>query len=404
MTFSDSELDFRSSLSWQTYRVNRTRKARLLEFVLQGLRMRNCQILHSSQPDRAPFFIVFETQSGERHGVLVYAFLANSVLTKNRPSDEHRFQVKYGSDLKNGVLEVAIDPHLLVTTIFVGIDLERGVLVSADPLLNTPAPMSRSIEFKSAQVENVLDTGWAAWERERRPGKSKSRPTVDLEDTRTEVLLGARQDRLLDVITFERIARGLDPGERNLIADRMADVRPVADLVPHELLDELGVPPETLFDLIQGAGRLKMAVRGWVAEQHLFDLLSKMPEVSSCVRIEEDGQPDIRLRWKNGNPLFVECKNTLRKTYADGVAKVDFQKTRASKGDPCSRYYRATDFQILAACLHSVTERWEFQYALTSKLPPHSECTGRLSTNLRVEKPVFTDRPNLLFDICSGVV
>ena len=401
MMLPDSESDVQSSLLWQSYAVQRSSKAPLLDFLLIALTSRGCCILHASQPDRAPFYIVFETAAGERQGVLVYAFLANSRITTNRPADEHRFQVKYGGDLKDGVLNVAVDPHHLITTLFMGIDLERGFFVCADPLMNTPAPMSRSIEFKASQVEEVLDTGWAAWERDRRPGKSRTRPTADLEDFRTEILLGARQDRLLDAIALERIARGLDPGERNLVADKLRDLEPAPSLLSHELLAELGVSPETLFDVIQGAGRLKMAVRGWIAEQHLYNQLSALDGVSACTRIEEDGRPDISLRWKGGAPMLIECKNTLRKTYSGGAAKVDFQKTRAAKGDPCSRYYRSSDFQVLAACLHAVTERWEFQFALTRDLPPHAECAGRLSSNIRVETPIFTDRPDAAFDKCS---
>jgi hypothetical protein len=34
-------------------------------------------------------------------------------------------------------------------------------------------------------------------------------------------------------------------------------------------LDELQIAPDALFDLIWSASRLKMAVRGWVAETHL---------------------------------------------------------------------------------------------------------------------------------------
>src|SRR3546814_11499893 len=84
--------------------------------------------------------------------------------------------------------------------------------------MNTPAPMSRSIEFKDEHVELIRRHDWAAWERDRRPGKSKDRPTAELEDFRTEVLIGGKQDRILDLIALERIARGLDPGERHLVA------------------------------------------------------------------------------------------------------------------------------------------------------------------------------------------
>jgi hypothetical protein len=168
----------------------------------------------------------------------------------------------------------------------------------------------------------------------------------------------------------------------------------------HALLEELEVAPEALLDLIQSASRLKMAVRGWVAEAKLEEALRRVPGVTSCKRIEAEGQPDIILSWK-GHPLLIECKNTLRETYADGRPKVDFQRTRASKGDPCSRYYSPSDFLVLAACLHAVTEEWEFRYAATSELPEHRVCPGRITNMLAVAEPTFTSRPELVFDKCS---
>lgn len=363
--------------------------------------MRGCRVLFASKPDQAPFYIVLETPSGERHGVLAYAFFANTKLTANRPDNEHRFQIKYGGDLKS-ILEVAIDSRGLITTLFLGVDIERGIFVAADPLMNTPSPMSRSVEFKAAHVEGVLDSGWFAWERDRRPGKTKDRPKAELEDLRTEILVGGHQDRLLDLVLLERLAFGLDPGERHLLADKLASTKSEKTELDHKLLAELGVEAETLLDLIAGAGRLKMAVRGWVAEQHLFDQLRKLKPVSECVRLEEDGRPDISLRWKGGPPILIECKNTLRTKYADGRPKVDFQKTRAAVGNPCSRYYRPEDFPVLAACLHAVNEQWEFRFALTSELDPHKTCKGRISSSIAVSEPVFTTSPELVFDKCSG--
>lgn len=391
-------VDSVNALTWHSYSVRASSKGPLLEFIVKALERRECRILHASSPDRAPFYIVMETPSGERHGVLIYAFLANSRPTINRPQDEHRFQIKYGSDLKSGVLEVAVDPFQLITTLFIGVDLERDLFVSIDPLLNTPAPMSRSVEFKASHVEQILDDGWAAWERERRPGKAKSRPTVDLEDCRTEVLIGGKQERLLNLIEFERLARGLDPGARYLLADKFFSKDPINGLTEHPLLTELDVEPRTLFDLIQSAKRLKVAVRGWVAEEHLFSQLTGLDGVTKCERIEVDGRPDISFVWKDRHPIEIECKNTLRTTYANGDAKVDFQKTRAAKGNPCSRYYSADDFPILAACLHSVTEAWEFKFALTNELPAHSKCVGRLSNTVRVEHPIFVDVAAVAFD------
>lgn len=405
MTLPESAAGLAAAATWKTYSVSRADKAPLLRFLVEALEMRGCQVLHASEPNRAPFYIVFETPVGERHAVLAYAFFANAKLTNNRPDDEHRFQIKYGSELK-GVLEVAIDPASLITTIFLGIDPERGVFVAADPLMNNPSPMSRSIEFKTQNVEEVLAAGWAAWERERKPPKTRTRPTAQLDDdTRVQVLVGGTQDRVLDLIRLERLARALDPGERHLLADKLA-VRASETAVPsisHKVLDELSVPAEALLDLIDSASRLKMAVRGWVAESHLVSALSALPGVTECTRLEGDGRPDVELRWKGGAPILIECKNVLRKPTAAGKPRVDFQRTRASKEDPCSRYYQPGDFTILAACLHAVTEEWRFSFALTTDLPGHATCPGRIASNVTVASPVFTEQAELVFDKCSGL-
>jgi hypothetical protein len=346
---------------------------------------------------------VFETPVGERHGVLAYAFFANAKVTNNRPDDEHRFQIKYGSQLK-GILEVGIDPHSLITTIFVGIDPERRLFIAADPVMNNPSPMSRSVEFKARNVDEIQASGWVAWERERKAPKTKNRPTATLdEDTRVQVLVGGAQDRLFDLIQLERLSRGLETGERHLIAEKLAE-RAIDKQVPpssHKLLEELNLPPNALFDLIDGANRLKMAVRGWVAEVKLVDALAVVPGVSECHRIEGEGQPDLSLRWKGGSPILIECKNVLRKPNAAGHPRVDFQRTRASKEDPCSRYYQPADFSILAACLHAVTEQWRFSYAITAELPAHQSCVGRINSNVVVAEPLFTERADLVFDKCS---
>jgi hypothetical protein len=403
MAGSESQIARDHALQWTSYSVSRAQKAPLLQFIIDALEVRGCRIVYASDAGRAPFYIVFETAAGDRHGVLAYAFFANAKLTKNRPADEHRFQIKYSSDL-SGVLDIEVDPHALITTILLGIDTKRRIFVAADPLMNTPAPMSRSVEFKSFHVERILDEGWVTWERDRRPARTKDRMAHELAaDVRTEALVGARQERLLDLILLERIARGFDPGERHLVADKLKELPSAlpAPATSHVLLDELEVAPEALLDLIQGASRLKMAVRGWVAEAKLEDALRNVPGVTECRRIEAEGQPDITLRWKGNAPLLIECKNTLRERYADGRPKVDFQRTRASKGNPCSRYYSPTDFSILAACLHAVTEQWEFQYAVTSELPAHTKCPGRIANMVAVAEPIFTTRPELVFDKCS---
>jgi len=400
MSDSDSSAGMQSSFAWKVYTVSAHDKTPLLRFVHDALVSRGCTIVHMSPANRAPFFIVFNLPGGERMSVLVYAFLANAKVTRNRPSDEHRFQVKYGGDL-SGVIDVATDPHGITTTIFLGIDLDRKIFIAADPLMNNPSPMSRSIEFKTENVGRVLAEGWSAWERERRDAKTTTRRAFELlPDIRTEILIGGRQSRLLDLILLERVAFGLDPGERHLIADKFREL-PGADAatrISHKLLDELQIAPEALLDLISSASRLKMAVRGWVAESHLEIHLRGIRQISECTRLQGDGRPDISLRWKGSRPILVECKNVLRTTYAGGIPKLDFQRTRASKSDPCSRYYSPDEFQVVAACLHPVTETWTFKFALTTDLPPHTSCSGRIDNNIRVGDQHFSARIEEVLD------
>lgn len=388
------------SFSWKIYPVSARDKEPLLNFIREALEQRGCTIRHVSAANRAPFLIVFDLPGSERISMLVYAFFANSERTKNRPLDEHRFQIKYGGNLK-GVLDVAVDPLGVTTTVFLGIDPERKIFVAADPLMNNPSPMSRSVEFKTENVEHVLTSGWSAWERERREAKTTTRRAFELlPDIRTEILIGGKQERLLDLILLERIARGLDPGERHLIADKFREVpgKNVASQLPHKLLDELNITPEALLDLISSANRLKMAVRGWVAESHLETFLKGIDGVSDCIRLESDGKPDVSLRWKGSKPILIECKNVLRTTYAGGIPKLDFQRTRAAKSDPCSRYYMPSDFAVVAACLHPILERWDFKFALTSELPAHGHCENRIDSNIRVSEPHFSPTIQQLLD------
>lgn len=372
---------------YKRWRVSRADKEPLLRFILSGLEETGCRILHHSDPGEAPFLVSFETPSGERQGVLCYAFLANSKLTKKRPEDEHRFQVKLGSDPK-AILDLYQDPLEVTTTLFVGIDPKRGFMVAADPVLHSPTKMFISIEFKRSHAEAIMKNGWCAWERAsaRRPGQP------------VEVLVGAVKSRLLDLIRFERAAKGLDQGHRQLLAEKfqsgllgLLGSHRVED--HHRLIKELGLSGPDLFNLIDETARLKMAVRGWVAEVHLEKLLQTVPNVSDCARINEEGRPDIALKYRHHGPILIECKNVLRAPAGDGTPRLDFQKTRISKADPCSRYYRPEDFSIVAACLHAVTEAWEFRYALTRVLPEHRKCPGRIQSALQVKGKTWFENP-----------
>ena len=133
------------------------------------------------------------------------------------------------------------------------------------------------------------------------------------------------------------------------------------------------------------------------------DCRPRRPEDTECARLDEDGQPDLRVRYRGRAPVLIECKNVLRNVSADGSARLDFQRTRASKADPCSRYYRSSEFALLAACLHAVTERWEFMFAPTSRLPLHATCPGRLKSSIKVDQDWIAN-PETAIDIVTSNV
>lgn len=376
---------------YRTYTVSARDREPLIAFLVEGLEEAGCRILYRPAPDQAPFRITFETPVGERMGVVAYAFLANSRPTRNRPADEHRFQLKYGKDEKVEH-ELWQDPYGLYTTILLGINPEAGFFVAADPVLHSPTKFFISVEFKDDNVQEIVQHGWASWERLRRGLRG---------DDPVEVLIGGSRANVLQLIRFERAAKGMAPGPRQLLAEKIEDLAddfeqsssslsdsPLALALPeireHRLTEELQLDEGQILDLILSAPRLKMAVRGWVAEEHLRQHLAQVPGVEELERIEDDKGPDLRLRYRGSRPLTIECKNVLRRPAADGSIRLDFQRTRASKADPCSRFYQPGEFDLLAACLHSRTEKWEFRYKLPTALAPHRTCKGRLDNRVTV--------------------
>ena len=71
---------------YRTYGVIARDREPLRAFMLEALEGSGCRILHVSESARAPFRITFETSMGERMGIVAYAFLANSKLTRNPPA------------------------------------------------------------------------------------------------------------------------------------------------------------------------------------------------------------------------------------------------------------------------------------------------------------------------------
>lgn len=146
-----------------------------------------------------------------------------------------------------------------------------------------------------------------------------------------------------------------------------------------------GMDEAQLLDVISSRFRLMNAVRGGVAEAHLLLALAADPAVASAEPIDLDGQPDARITLHDGTALLVECKNAARECYADGSPRVEVQKTRASKNDPLSRFYRPEQFDVLAVCLHAPTGEWAFAFAYSHDLDGHAEHTDRIRPMQRVD-------------------
>ena len=369
--------------------------------MVDALEKQGCRIIFAPQPNVAPFRITFETPQGERMGIVAYSFLANNKEIKNRPRDEHRFQIKYGGDL-SGLHEIWQDPYGLYVTLLIGINPEKGFFVAADPVLRSPTRFSVSVEFKEDQAQEILKKKWIAWERERRLGKKT------LDEPLFEALIGGTADQFLRLVRFEREAWGEDPGERHYLAEHFADTalvtasRELLASTPtisadhlHSLAEEFALPEKKVLDLISERRMLKMAVRGSVAEEHLVNTLRAVPGVQNCHRLEDDRGSDVKLSF-HGTSITVECKNSSRMRTKEGFEKIDLQRTRASKADPCSRYYKPSEFDVVAACIHAVTEKWEFKYALTNDLDPHGSCAGRLSNNVKLDRRWTPDASTVL--------
>ncbi len=153
----------------------------------------------------------------------------------------------------------------------------------------------------------------------------------------------------------------------------------------HELEEEFGLSAHQILDVILRRNRCKIAVRGAVAEAHLLGVIGELRTTGVITAFEDfdrDGYPDVRIDFE-GRGFLVECKNVEKEKRAAAVT-VDFQRTRNPIGKPWERYYRPSEFDILAACLWNRTGRWEFRYIATADLPRHEKYPDRLSNRVRL--------------------
>ncbi len=393
-------------MNYETFRVDRHRRAPLVEFIVEALQAEGCRLLYTPPPDEAPFRFVFETPSGERLGIIVYAFTATFTPTKGRPADEHSFQIKYGSKNDNRLHDLWHDPTGMYTTLLLGINPEQGFFVGIDPVLNSPTRLFIRVEFKQEHVDEILSRSWHYWERPlRRQFDPAQERGINLDEPE-QIVVGGTKTSFLKYVLFERQARDMDQGHRQLLAakagtslealihaaqETVEEVIPTSEVeIPaadnHQLAAQFELSAQEILNIIQANSRLLMAVRGGIAEEHLVRQLRNVPGVSDCERLTAEGAPDVTLRFEGSRPLVIECKNVLKKRSVAGYASMDFMKTRPSQNDRCTRFYTPDQFDVVAACLHAVTQRWEFSYVLPSSLDPHPTCPGRLSSRVKIDE------------------
>jgi hypothetical protein len=149
--------------------------------------------------------------------------------------------------------------------------------------------------------------------------------------------------------------------------------------MPHALETKYNLTAQELLDAIDKRFRLKVALEGAVAEVH-FERKLKVATREGWLKQYEahdvDGMHDFTVVTNQDTAIRVEVKTSRNSV---GRVQVELQKTRAAKGDPSSRYYDVTHFDVVAVCVGRQTGDWsEFRYALVRDLPVHRTHAGKL--------------------------
>jgi hypothetical protein len=380
----------------EIYRVS-PRSSDLHGFLVSAVEASGGRVLHVSDVGRAPVYLGVQLSSDERIGMLVYPFRVTRSKTRNRPADEIRGQLRYGSEASwERDHPVSRDIAGVDVTLIVGIDIEDEIILGLDATLWDPLPMGISFYAKYAEIESARRTGWHVWEKVNRPGnrRPEARSSSNL-----ETVVAFAPDRLIDYARLERRATALrlEPPLRFSVATSMARPAAVNDAPGmHVLEEQFALSSQEILDIIGGRYRLAVAVRGGVAEHHLEQQLNDHPGVAWVKRLDEDSMHDFDITLVSGAHMRVECKNASPRRTADGKFKVEVQKTRASKGDPASRYYATNAFDAVAACLFSATGVWQFRFGSTAAMKRHKTYPDRLAPVQSITDAWVTDVSTLM--------
>jgi hypothetical protein len=167
----------------------------------------------------------------------------------------------------------------------------------------------------------------------------------------------------------------------------------------HPLEDKFNASAWDILCAIERGFRAQVDVKGKLAEWFLFKILEDLKATGVFTGVawsDEDGKPDFRLVSETFD-LTLECKNLRSdEPYADGSYKLETQKTRNQKLKEGqeeqelrvkgTRWYKVTEFDIVAACLFNQTGRWEYLFARTIDLKRHPKDPRCLNTMQRVPR------------------
>jgi len=173
----------------------------------------------------------------------------------------------------------------------------------------------------------------------------------------------------------------------------------------HALEKRYGLTATELFDAIDNRFRLRAALEGAVAEIQMELKIKELvgTQIDRYEAHDLDGQPDFSL-WLPGRttPLRAECKNVRENSKDGGMAyrkdgvvvafMVETQKTRASMGDPSSRFYDVDQYEVLGVCIGKKTGRWaDILFVKTRDLKHHARYPNKLAVMQRVPLPGAVD-------------
>jgi hypothetical protein len=168
--------------------------------------------------------------------------------------------------------------------------------------------------------------------------------------------------------------------------------------VQHPLEQKFNASAWDILCAIERGFRAQVDVKGNLAEWFLNKVLEDLKAAGVFTQVEwsdENGKPDFRLVGP-GFDLNLECKNLRSdEQYADGCYKLETQKTRNQKQikegqeeeelqTKGTRWYKVSEFDVVAACLFNQTGRWEYLFARTIDLKRHPKNKACLFTMQRV--------------------